>query len=270
MSQNEPFGRWVRHQRTKVHGWTQLELAHAVFCSEAMIRKIERGERQPARDLAERLVRALGVPEAAVAGYVAWARGLAGRPDVPNDGQGFQLSGSGYTLQTVLVPLDAIASFGEEQPRVVRLSEPFLGRMQWAAVPLASLVAQIPASHCMGEECNGRDPEEAGCAEGSLTVGGEDIIDPVSGELVAMLELRFSRVCQTNWVRITRYARAPLRMEAYLRDGDGNILEGTRVVVERDQVYGYGGMWYTPKGAMLLQACGVVEGIEEARSRLMS
>lgn len=269
MSRDESFGKWLRHQRTQVHGWTQVELAHAVFCSETMIRKIERGERQPARDLAERLVRAVGAPEPAVAGYIAWARGLAGRPDTGNGGQDIQLSGSGYTLQTVLVPLDAIASFGAEQPQVVRLSEPFLGRMQWAAVPLASLVAQIPVSHCRGEECNGRDAEEAGCAEGSLTVDGEDIIDPESGELVAMLELRFSRVCQTNWVRITRYARKPLRMEAYLRDSDGRIIEQTRVVVPRDQVYGYGGMWYTPTGT-LLQACGVVEGIEEARGRLSS
>lgn len=270
MSQEESFGRWLRHQRTQVHGWTQVELAHAVFCSETMVRKIERGERQPARDLAERLARAMGVPEPAIAGYIAWARGLAGRPGAGNDGRGLQLSGSGYTLQTVLVPLDAIASFGEEQPRVVRLSEPFLGRMQWAAVPLASLVAQLPVSHCRGKECNGRDPEEAGCAEGSLTVDGADIIDPVSGELVAMLELRYSRVCQTNWVRITRYARAPLQMEAYLRDGDGTILEPTRVVVPPDQVYGYGGMWYSQIGEMLLQACGVVEGFEEVRTRLSS
>jgi hypothetical protein len=137
-------------------------------------------------------------------------------------------------------------------------------------VPLASLVSQIPVSHCRGEECNGRDAEEAGCAEGSLTVDGEEIIDPVSGELIAMLELRFSRVCQTNWVRITRFARTPLRMEAYLRDGDGTILEPTRVVVPPDQVYGYGGMWYSTKGAMLLQACGVVEGMGEVRTRLSS
>jgi transcriptional regulator with XRE-family HTH domain len=268
MSTEEPFGKWMRQQRTQVLGWTQAELAREVYCSEAMIRKVERGERQPARDLAERLLRALRVPDEAITDHVAWARGLAGRPAADNGSSGLHLSGSGYTLQTVLVPLDAIASFGEEQPRVVRLSEPFLGRMQWAAVPLASLVAHIPVSHCRGDECNGRDAEEAGCAEGSLTVDGADIIDPASGELVAMLELRFSRVCQTNWVRITRFVRSPLRMEAYLRDGDGTILEPTRVVVPGDQVYGYGGMWYTPKGAMLLQACAVVEGIEEVRTRL--
>ena len=194
----------------------------------------------------------------------AWTRGAARTGD---DKQGIQFSGSGYTLDTVLVPLDAVASFGEEQPRVVRLAEPFLGRLQWAAVPLASLIDQRPAPPCAGDGCNGLDPEEAGCAEGSLTIDGENIVDPASGELVAMLELRFSRLCQTNWVRITRYARSPLRMEAYLRDGDGQILEPTRVVVERDRVYGYGGMWYTQKGERL-QACGVVEGLDEARARL--
>jgi transcriptional regulator with XRE-family HTH domain len=98
MSQDESFGRWLRHQRTQVHGWTQVELAHAVFCSETMIRKIERGERQPARDLAERLARAMGVPEPAVAGYIAWARGLAGRPAADQDPPGLQRNGSGYTL----------------------------------------------------------------------------------------------------------------------------------------------------------------------------
>ncbi len=266
MSQDESFGTWLRGQRTQ-HGWTQIELAHSVFCSETMIRKIERRERQPAKDLAERLARAVGVPETAVADYIAWARGLAGPPEAGNDTQGIQFSGSGYTLETVLVPLDAIASFGEEQPRVVPLAEPFLGRLQWAAVPLASLIDQRTAPPCMGDGCNGLDPEEAGCAEGSLTIDGENIVDPASGELVAMLELRFSRICQTNWVRITRYARSPRRMEAYLRDSDGKILEPTRVVVERDQVYGYGGMWYAPKGE-LLQACGVVEGLDEARAKL--
>lgn len=268
MSQDDLFGTWLRQQRTQVRDWTQVELAHAVFCSETMIRKIERGERQPAKDLAERLARTMGVPEQSVAAYVAWARGLAGPPPkTDKNGQGIQFSGSGYTLETVLVPLDAVASFGEEQPSVVRLAEPFLGRLQWAAVPLASLVDLRPAPPCSGDECSGLDPEEAGCAEGSLTIDGADIVDPVTGELVALVELRFSRICQTNWVRITRFARAQLRMEAYLRDADGAILEETRVVVPRDQVYGYGGMWYAPKGR-LLQACGIVEGMEEVRARL--
>lgn len=268
MSQDDTFGRWLRQQRTQVLGLTQAELARAVFCSETMVRKIERGERQPAKDLAERLLRTLRVPDDAIPDHVAWARGLGGRPSPNGVESGIQLSGSGYLLQTVLVPLDAIASFGVEQPRIVRLAEPFLGRVQWAAVPLASLVSNTPVPLCSGEGCNGLDPEAAGCAEGSITVDGADVVDPATNELVATLELRFSRVCQTNWVRITRFARAPLRMEAYLRRDDGTIIEPTRVAVGPDQIYGYGAMWYAPTGSVLVRACGKVEGLDEVSTKL--
>lgn len=268
MSEDEEFGSWLRQQRTQVLGWTQAELAREAFCSETMIRKIERGHRQPARELAERLLRAMRVPENDLPGHVAWARGLAAKPAPDEAQRAIQFGGSGNTIRTVLVPLEAIASFGSEEPRIVRLAEPFLGRIQWAAVPLASLVPEQPMSHCTGEGCNGLDPEVAGCSQGSITIDGEDIIDPVTKEIIANLELRFSRLCQTNWVRITRFARRPFRMEAYLRNEDGEILEPTRVVVEPDRVYGYGAMWYAPTGRVVVRACGKVEGVEEVRTRL--
>jgi transcriptional regulator with XRE-family HTH domain len=265
------FGAWLRQRRTQVLGLTQVELAGKVFCSETMVRKIERGERQPARDLAERLVRTLGVPEDEIPGYVAWARGIAGPPSSdssdPDPGE-ILLSGTGSVLRTVLVPLDAVASFGSSEPRVVRLSEPFLGRLQWAAVPLASLVPESVIPLCTGEGCNGLNAEITKCADSSITIDGDDIVDPETNEIVASVELRFSRLCQTTWARITRFSRRQFDMEAWLRDETGAILEPTRFVVSPDVVYGYGPMWYAPAGSIGVQACGKVEGLPEARTKL--
>lgn len=271
MTGDGSFGAWLRQRRTQVLGWTQAELAREAFCSETMVRKIERGERQPARDLAERLLRTVRIPGDEIPGYVAWARGLAGPPssDPPDPDAGEILfSGTGSVLRTVLVPLDAVASFGSAQPRVVRLSEPFLGRVQWAAVPLASLVPESMTPLCIGDGCNGLDAEATRCAEGSITIDGEDIVDPVTDEIVASVELRFSRLCQTTWARITRFSRRQFAMEAWLRDESGAILEPTRFAVSPDAVYGYGPMWYAPAGSIGVQACGRVEGLEEARTRL--
>jgi transcriptional regulator with XRE-family HTH domain len=265
------FGAWLRQQRTQVLGWTQMELAHEASCSEAMVRKVERGERHPARDLAERLLRTVRIPENEIPAYVAWARGLAGppAPDSSDSDPGeILLSGTGSVLRTVLIPLDAVASFGRSQPRVVKLAEPFLGRLQWAAVPLASLVPESMTPLCTGEGCNGLDAELTKCADTSITIDGDDIIDPETNEVIASLELRFSRLCQTVWARITRFSRRPFAMEAWLRDESGAILEPTRFSVNPDTVYGYGSMWYAPAGSTGVQACARIPGLGEARTKL--
>jgi transcriptional regulator with XRE-family HTH domain len=81
------FGEWVKRRRQMLH-LTQHAVAQRIFCSLAMLRKIESDERRPATDLAERLAHILliAVPQQAV--FVRAARGdapleLLGSPEEP-------------------------------------------------------------------------------------------------------------------------------------------------------------------------------------------
>ena len=70
----ESFGYWVRRRR-KVLDLTQQALADQVGCSVAAIKKIETDQRQPSRQLAERLADYLHVSPAERATFLALARG---------------------------------------------------------------------------------------------------------------------------------------------------------------------------------------------------
>ncbi len=78
-----------------------------------------------------------------------------------------------------------------------------------------------PASalaRCRGAACNGRDPRAMGCAADAVTTA----ISPNPGTAAAgwqeVVELRFSRRCQTRWSRVTsRLAAAAVKSNtAYL------------------------------------------------------
>ena len=67
------FGFWLRRRR-KLLDLTQAELAAKVYCSEEMIRKIEADQRQPGRQLAERLADVLQINSELRAAFLAAAR----------------------------------------------------------------------------------------------------------------------------------------------------------------------------------------------------
>ncbi len=68
------FGEWIKQRRTHLR-FTQRAIAEQVFCSTAMIKKIEADERQPSPELAELLAQALQVPPAYRPIFLACARG---------------------------------------------------------------------------------------------------------------------------------------------------------------------------------------------------
>jgi predicted ATPase/transcriptional regulator with XRE-family HTH domain len=86
--ESEPsFGAWVRRRR-KALDLFQRELASRVGCSVPALQKIERDERRPSRQLAERLAEALNVPADQRATFLQVARGerMAERLDrLPDD-----------------------------------------------------------------------------------------------------------------------------------------------------------------------------------------
>ena len=73
------FGVWLRHQRLALD-FTQLELAERVACSVVTVRKLERDELRPSKQLAERLVQTLNIPPEQHAAFLAFARGLGPAP----------------------------------------------------------------------------------------------------------------------------------------------------------------------------------------------
>ena len=77
------FGQWVRMQRVVLH-LTQDELARQVFCSTIMIRKIERDERRPSSEIAERLAAQLRLPENFHTNFVKIARGALSIEHLPD------------------------------------------------------------------------------------------------------------------------------------------------------------------------------------------
>lgn len=88
MSQEHPFGYWIRRSR-KALDLTQTELAKKVGCSAETIRKLEAEERRPSAQIAERLAEIFDVPEAERAAFLRFARGdwhstpFATKEDIP-------------------------------------------------------------------------------------------------------------------------------------------------------------------------------------------
>ena len=74
MTDTYSFGEWMK-QRRKQLKLTQRELATAVYCSTAMIKKIEADERHPSVDLAQALATTLQIPAEQYDIFVEIARG---------------------------------------------------------------------------------------------------------------------------------------------------------------------------------------------------
>src|SRR5215207_3667377 len=75
------FGAWLRYQRRQLD-LTQTELAARIGYSVVTIRKLERDELRPSKQLAERLAQQLNVPVAHRASTVALARTMAAQPSL--------------------------------------------------------------------------------------------------------------------------------------------------------------------------------------------
>ena len=73
MEPEDTFGAWLKRRRRALD-LTQEELAQQVGYSVATIRKVERGDRRPSKQLAENLAVLLGVPADEMANFVVFAR----------------------------------------------------------------------------------------------------------------------------------------------------------------------------------------------------
>ena len=104
MTDTYSFGEWLKQQRKQLR-LTQREVATAVFCSTAMIKKIEADERQPSVELAQALAATLQLPPEQHPIFVEIARGE--RPlDALAEGRGSRGAGESFasSLPTSATP----------------------------------------------------------------------------------------------------------------------------------------------------------------------
>ena len=123
------FGTWMKKQRMHLR-LTQKEVATAVYCSTAMIKKIEADERHPSVELAEALATTLQIPIAQHQIFVACARGE--RP-----------------LDHLQSPISNLVAEGHQSPisplpHLPIPATPFLGR----AAELADITSKLRQPDC--------------------------------------------------------------------------------------------------------------------------
>lgn len=86
----------------------------------------------------------------------------------------------------------------------------------WGAVRFypkgaASQLKPVANVGCWGDWCSGKDPQTTGCANGAITVSSVPIekatvvpgTDQRYWQQVAILDLRWSPTCKTNWARLS-------------------------------------------------------------------
>lgn len=123
-----------------------------------------------------------------------------------------------------------IAHTGKQRVRLVRL-----GR---AGLVAAALAICAPTA-AQAAPYDNTDPAQTGCAANAYTVTSRLITDSRGGRL-ALLELRWSTTCRTNWTRMTSYQGARL-MRGYIdRPSTGSSLTfgGTFSSIYTNQLYG--------------------------------
>jgi len=74
------FGTWLRRERRRLD-LTRQALADRAGCAEITLRRIEAGTLKPSRELARILLEQLGVPNAELERWIAFARGQTGFPE---------------------------------------------------------------------------------------------------------------------------------------------------------------------------------------------
>jgi hypothetical protein len=78
-----------------------------------------------------------------------------------------------------------------------------------AALALIVGLALVPAGTAQaaqpGTGYDYTDPAQMGCSASAITIWSKELRHPATGAVNGVMELRYSTVCQTNWVRVNNY-----------------------------------------------------------------
>lgn len=96
------------------------------------------------------------------------------------------------------------------------------------------------AATCSGYGCDGLDPNATGCSSGANDTGSTYLYD-ANGNIVGLLELRYSPTCGTNWSRVTSYIGVQSLYARVTRESDGRSYAdvGNYQVIWSNMVYAY-------------------------------
>lgn len=131
-----------------------------------------------------------------------------------------------------------------------------------AALVAASLLVASPASAatCSGHGCDGTDPIDTGCSADARNATPWPARIMQGANELALVELRWSDSCQTNWGRISNRVspQNSVRVRVYREDlsADTPWYGGTGRQYYGDQLYGQGiricavGEVFTPSGTL--------------------
>jgi predicted ATPase/DNA-binding XRE family transcriptional regulator len=127
MDEEQSFGDWLRNERKK-RDISQQELAERIEVSYETVRKIEKGNRRPSKQVAELIAREFSVPIEQLEDFVLFAR------------QGRHLTGRGSVLTYTATPAPA------QRPRSILPSPPttFVGREREVEQLRELLLADLP------------------------------------------------------------------------------------------------------------------------------
>ena len=139
-----------------------------------------------------------------------------------------------------------------------------------------------PNVSCAGNGCNGKDPQASGCSANAVTLASAAMLT-VSRDNIGTIEMRYSRACGTQWIRInstvTDCAGDPCQNDALIsrpagadgpaitfedagRPGSGQPSQWTRMVYTPDVrscgtgAADTGNLVAYPRGVSGTQICG--------------
>lgn len=133
-----------------------------------------------------------------------------------------------------------------------------------AVVSALCLTTALPASAAPPYgQYDYTDPAQTGCSASAITIWSKDLRHPVSGVVNGRMEVRYSTVCETNWVRVNNYVNGASARKIIQRYRTHAPNGGTVEFAEDNTVdtyfgWSYGLQFYAPSWVCIAVG-GVIE-----------
>ncbi|WP_329171335.1 DUF2690 domain-containing protein [Streptomyces sp. NBC_01477] len=118
------------------------------------------------------------------------------------------------------------------------------------------------ATAATGSQYDYTDPAATGCSGNAITYWSKNLLNPANGAVTGVVELRYSRTCQTNWVRVNNYVGGAVAEKIIVRPRtllpQGGSLDYAQDVTDDALTgYSYGLQFYAPAG-VCVEVGGVI------------
>ncbi|QOC93148.1 DUF2690 domain-containing protein [Micromonospora craniellae] len=124
----------------------------------------------------------------------------------------------------------------------MRLSRRLAATAAASALTASMLIATPASAACSGYGCDGTDPADTGCSSGAQNATANPAYIMQGSTTLAVVELRWSPSCKTNWGRISNRVSPHNRVEVYVYRSNPyattSSYGGTGTQYYGDQLYG--------------------------------